>query len=353
MKELKRLNYIDIAKGFAVLFVILGHSLRETMRIDHYWCDFLYGFVYRFHVPLLFILSGMSYALTKQNNLELASLKYVKKKAKSLLLPYISYSVIIYGVFAVMQTIPQFSAVLAGRSYEYVSPFEYLAMLFKNDNPYCFHVWYLQTLFLYLIITYWSDKTWGERTSKILKIAVIISAPFVYKMFCSETFWAIKAFMQNIIFFSVGSFITDEFIGKYTKKLLPVGIICGLGIAFFVVNPFVFGLYEIRCVGVILTYVEDVIVLGFCIAVIAACAVFEDKLNKMATFGRNTMIYYLYHQPFCCAFLGIILYDKVKLPIGVAVPGCIAAGIAIPYTISLIAKKTRLCVVFKKLGLPM
>lgn len=60
MNEKKRIEYIDIAKGFALLLVIFGHTFRDSMRSTYFWCGFSYSFVYRFHVSLLFLLSGMS-----------------------------------------------------------------------------------------------------------------------------------------------------------------------------------------------------------------------------------------------------------------------------------------------------
>ena len=47
-----------------MLLVIYGHTFRESMRAAYAWCDFSYTLVYRFHVSLLFLLSGFGYALT-------------------------------------------------------------------------------------------------------------------------------------------------------------------------------------------------------------------------------------------------------------------------------------------------
>ena len=92
MDSSKRLNYIDVAKGLAVLAVIFGHTFRQSMRTDFAWCDFSYLFVYKFHVSLLFVLSGMGYGLTGNKNLELGTAAYLKKKAKSLILPWFTGS---------------------------------------------------------------------------------------------------------------------------------------------------------------------------------------------------------------------------------------------------------------------
>lgn len=76
----KRLDHIDIAKAVGLLLVIYGHTFRMSMRAAHPWCAFSYTFVYRFHVPLLFLLSGMGCTLTMQKNRSLSARQFVRKR---------------------------------------------------------------------------------------------------------------------------------------------------------------------------------------------------------------------------------------------------------------------------------
>lgn len=46
-----RLSYMDIAKGFGILCVIAGHMGNETIN----------RFVFSFHMPLFFLISGYFY----------------------------------------------------------------------------------------------------------------------------------------------------------------------------------------------------------------------------------------------------------------------------------------------------
>ena len=69
----KRIEYFDIAKGIAMLCIIAGHL--ENARINQ--------FVFTFHVPLFFLVSG--YFL----NDRLPVKEYAKKKAKQLMIPYV------------------------------------------------------------------------------------------------------------------------------------------------------------------------------------------------------------------------------------------------------------------------
>lgn len=81
MKD-RRFHYVDAARGIAVLLVIYGHTFRESMRAAYAWCDFSYVLVYRFHVSLLFLLSGLGYALTLEKNKTLTEWRYLGKKQK-------------------------------------------------------------------------------------------------------------------------------------------------------------------------------------------------------------------------------------------------------------------------------
>ncbi len=47
-----RINWIDCAKGIAILLVIAGHTIEQPV---------IRGVIFSFHMPLFFILSCMTY----------------------------------------------------------------------------------------------------------------------------------------------------------------------------------------------------------------------------------------------------------------------------------------------------
>ncbi|WP_367118171.1 acyltransferase family protein [uncultured Clostridium sp.] len=52
MNKIKtRLNFIDILKGIAIVLVVLGHILYNQNNLIRIW-------LYSFHIPLFFIISG-------------------------------------------------------------------------------------------------------------------------------------------------------------------------------------------------------------------------------------------------------------------------------------------------------
>lgn len=73
---MKRLKYVDIAKGIAIIMVIIGHSTSGILR----------GIIFSFHMPLFFILS--SYTYTYSTDIKTFKEK-IKRNAYHLLIPLI------------------------------------------------------------------------------------------------------------------------------------------------------------------------------------------------------------------------------------------------------------------------
>jgi len=80
----KRLDYLDMAKGVGIILVVLGHST--------YCNQDLLTIISSFHMPLFFIISGM--LIMHKREEEKSFINSVKKKAVTLLVPYITFSVI-------------------------------------------------------------------------------------------------------------------------------------------------------------------------------------------------------------------------------------------------------------------
>lgn len=56
---MQRIRFFDIAKGIAILAVILGHSAIETnLFVPHRTAQIVLSICFSFHMPLFFILSG-------------------------------------------------------------------------------------------------------------------------------------------------------------------------------------------------------------------------------------------------------------------------------------------------------
>lgn len=77
----KRDSTLDIIKGIGILLVVLGHVSEN---------EFISGFIYNFHMPLFFILSGYIYVKFSKKDIVNFSVNRIKR----LMLPYFFWGII-------------------------------------------------------------------------------------------------------------------------------------------------------------------------------------------------------------------------------------------------------------------
>lgn len=79
ISKTQRIEWVDIAKGIGILLVILGHSVQ--------FGGTFHNLIFSFHMPLFFLLSGIVYTYRENK-------RFIRKKAKSLFVPYVIFSII-------------------------------------------------------------------------------------------------------------------------------------------------------------------------------------------------------------------------------------------------------------------
>ena len=90
----KRISYIDMAKGIGIILVVLGHSIFPSENLTTW--------IYSFHMPLFFILSGM--LLSHTHATEQALTSFIRKKAQAIFIPYFAFSVLTILFSALLDT---------------------------------------------------------------------------------------------------------------------------------------------------------------------------------------------------------------------------------------------------------
>ena len=149
----KRIKSIDIAKSIGILLIVLGH-IQNNETIAH--------FIYSFHVPLFFVISGYLYKKTKK------PIEYIKKKAKSILVPYFVFGLISFVYWFVIERYFR---------EQIVNPWIPFANLFlAQAGEYNFianaALWFLPCLFCTEIIFDWLKRI--TKNDKMLFISIII-----------------------------------------------------------------------------------------------------------------------------------------------------------------------------------
>ena len=94
MESLGRVNWVDTAKGVGIILVVLGHVMRGLVN-SQIWSAtptnrFFDGWIYAFHMPLFFFLSGLFVV----RSLKKPWLSFLSEKLRTLAYPYFVWSTI-------------------------------------------------------------------------------------------------------------------------------------------------------------------------------------------------------------------------------------------------------------------
>lgn len=210
----KRIIWVDLLKGFAIICVILGHRVYGNTG---FLSKFIKPEIFSFHIPLFFFLSGIVFSIEKYNSFK----AFVIKKVKTILVPMVIFSLIVilfnyfyrglllgfksYNLLYLKRRLIDIALHIRGRSDELLV---YQTVL-----------WFLVCLFIVEIIMFGVIRITHNKTIRIL---VIISCLFVLgSIYMSLGLplipWDIDSAFIAILFFGLGYIISKE--KEFFKKL--------------------------------------------------------------------------------------------------------------------------------------
>ena len=136
MKMAYRIDWIDYAKAIGILLVFIGH------------CDIpgVNPYIYMFHMPLFFIISGICWNV--ERNRSIPFLEFVNKKFGAYIIPYFKICIVCLLLLGIPEAYLQFgtSTDFTSRMGKYL-----LGITFSRGNtewlPHCSPVWFLTCLF--------------------------------------------------------------------------------------------------------------------------------------------------------------------------------------------------------------
>lgn len=334
----KRIDWIDIAKGIGILLVIIGHSFRDEMIEESVICSFIYNFIYKFHMPLFFTLSG--FLLGKSLKKDYSTKQMLLKKVRTLLIPFAAYGILIYVVFRIMYELPVVGDVLNGSSYGLVSFVNYCVLSLQSTNPYAFHLWYLFVLFILetLIILFHRFVNINKRF-KLMLLWIVAICLFVAAMVFDIKMKTLNAICKRLLFVVFGLTLSDykpDYVHR-KESIVLIGLASG---AVLIMDCFVnvdTGLWSM----IVYALVVMVARILFVYVIICYCKCIKDSRTLMYL-GKNSFVIYLLHQPFC-AVVGIILFTKINVNWVVTSFICCCLSIVIPIAVKTILYKNRVC----------
>lgn len=186
-QKTKHVAWVDDLKGLGIVLIVAGHCFATLMNMTDGSSQRLmrsfFDFVYLFHVPLFFMLSGLTFS-GKQENF----IRFFKKKFIRLMVPYYIWGIagaIIYilcgarvsGAMSAVTTTTAFSdKTLTGDWY-----IPLMSILHAGGWPdgkgFCFNgvLWFLPVLFAADLIWFWIRKLCTTLLKSIFCFAALIA----------------------------------------------------------------------------------------------------------------------------------------------------------------------------------
>lgn len=191
----KRVDYLDMLKCLGMFIVVSGH-------IHPYYKWFSLS-VHCFVIPLYFFLSGMTFKRNKFPSLW----EFIKHRAKTLLLPYLMFSLVTWVFWAVFNVVSHNQVNLWGPLLQ--------TFIAQGSGGFLVHnvpLWFLPCLFVIEVLYYMIDKLseWANIMVCILLSvlgACMISwwrGPFVLLP------WSMESAFVSILFYGAGNWLVKH-----------------------------------------------------------------------------------------------------------------------------------------------
>lgn len=165
MKE--RNNSIDIARGIGIILLVLGHIVTGN--------SYLFNWIFSFHMPLFFFLSGMCVKEEKIHHARF--LPYVNTRAKKRLLPY--FMIVTMG-FLVCMCIPSYRQVIFEDGI--FLQLQHIFLRMSPRNLYVGQAWFLASLFWTEIYFYLWYHTCGRKHILIQTAVMLLFLLIAYNL---------------------------------------------------------------------------------------------------------------------------------------------------------------------------
>lgn len=173
----KRIEYIDILRGIAMILVLIGHN--DTI---------LTNYIYSFHIPLFFFISGLTY---KGNSDSLKEV--IKKRLRNIVIPYFKLSLFLYFLWILLMN------------------FQGIFYCQGVDNmAWGLQLWFLPCLFITSIIFYFISKI-KKKVFVLISIIVVSSVGFLLNDILKINFlWSFDVALVGVLFYGTGFLLKNK-----------------------------------------------------------------------------------------------------------------------------------------------
>lgn len=206
LSDSNRIAWLDICKGLGILLVVLGHS--GFPKEVQWW-------IWSFHMPLFFILSGIVFKASKFSSL----LGIIKNRSKTLLLPYLVFSIfVLSGYIIIDQEESKFLM-------HYVPKYGWPAIA----------LWFIPVLFLTEILYYTITSLVRSSIWKAIIILSLTLLGYLLSIYKITFPYKVEVVFTAVFFLYLGNTVYKKLINRIDdqKNILKIFLIAILA---FIVN---------------------------------------------------------------------------------------------------------------------
>ena len=276
--SIEQSSRIYVAKALGIICVVVGHSGSPFA-----------DFIYLFHMPLFFFISGYLY----QDHYTLKPVLLIKKRIKSLYIPFVKYGIIFlifHNIFARLHLYSDFQLYTWK---QYLREFANI-VTFGGTETFLGIFWFITSLFwvniLYCLLSHFIYRICEPKKDRILFITIVSiflvgNVLSIYKLFLPRVF---DITFVALMFFYIGSSFR-----KHEYKIIYNPIIC-FSCFLFLITSTLYG--SISMVG--RSYVSPAFILSNAMAGVYLTLYVSNifKNSKCLNFvGENTLPILAFH----------------------------------------------------------
>ena len=307
----KRIGYIDMAKGLAIILVIIGHisftpSMGKTI-------------LYLFHIPLFFFLSGFTFSVDKYANFS----SFFWNKFKGIVVPFFLMNAF---VFLVQVFILYPDQILSFNLIQFAKQ-----LLLSDRLHNYFQLWFLNVLFLSEIVCYFVLKYARNRNLQIGVALTLVFLVFIgQKAYESNWYliWNWDLVPVATIFILLGVLTRRHLseIEKYlTLKFLPIAAVISIavGLLNYKLSGYRVDLYYQQIGNHLLFYISAIA------GIWATITLFKviPEAEWFKSIGKKTLIYYGVHSPIVLVLAEKLVAQLAAKYTGIFVNGYVSAAL--------------------------
>lgn len=304
----KRVAWVDVMRAVMMFAIALGHALDARPTSG----SMLNQYVYSFHVPAFFFLSGLLFRGKKES-----FFAFTVKKFKSLMIPYYIFSILSILIFLVLGSVASDGLGVAVKTTDLLP--NLWGMLYGNGSTgymkWNLPLWFVPCLFITLLIFYWIDRVVladGKRNSRkfigMMVGSLALSFLNYYVLGIQKLPFGLETAVYMLPFFVVGYWTgRTDMLSK-----LQSGVRYGLGAAFVIAGAILAFVNGPR-VGYVGSAYNNLAVYysSAMLSTAGAVMLLQTASNKLLIYvGRNTLPILLMHK-FPIVFFQMFLVDTM------------------------------------------